>query len=328
MAKYVALCGGVGGAKLAYGLAQVLSADELTIVVNTGDDFEHLGLLICPDLDTVVYTLADVADAKKGWGRANESWSSQKALAHLGGPVWFQLGDKDLALHLYRRSLLDGGASLCDVTETIAKALGVKHSIVPMSDDPVRTIVETDEGDLPFQTYFVKRRCEPRVSGFRFEGASLARLSSPFEAALSTPDLAGVILCPSNPFVSIGPILALPGVRDRLRACNVPVLAVAPLVGGEAVKGPLTKMMHELGMSVSVGEIASLYADFLDLLVIDPLDECDYDLSRADRVAVDKVKTLMTTPDERIALARHVLACVEHHRNNRQTAHVVQHSTA
>lgn len=328
MAKYVALCGGVGGAKLAYGLAQVLSTDELTIVVNTGDDFEHLGLLICPDLDTVVYTLADVADTKKGWGRANESWSSQEALTHLGGPVWFQLGDKDLALHLYRRSLLDGGASLCDLTATIAKAFGVKHSIVPMSNDSVRTIVETDEGDLPFQTYFVKRRCEPRVSGFRFEGASSARLSPSFEAALSAPDLTGVILCPSNPFVSIGPILALPGVRDRLRACNVPVLAVAPLVGGEAVKGPLTKMMHELGMDASVSAIASLYADFLDLLVIDPSDECDHELLRADGVAVNKVKTLMKTPDERIALARHVLACLEHCRSNRQTSGAAQYSAA
>jgi LPPG:FO 2-phospho-L-lactate transferase len=314
MAKYVALCGGVGGAKLAYGLARVLAPGELTIVVNTGDDFEHFGLRICPDLDTVVYTLADVADAHKGWGRAGESWSSQEELARLGGPAWFQLGDKDLALHLYRRSLIDGGASLSELTATIADAFGIRHSIVPMSDDPVRTIVETEEeGALPFQTYFVERRCEPRVSGFRFDGASAARLSPLVEAQLSAPDLAGVILCPSNPFVSIGPILALSGLRDTLRACNVPILAVAPLVGGEAVKGPLAKMMRELGMGASVDAIASLYADFLDILVIDPLDECDADRLRKDSITVNKVKALMKTPDERIALARHVLTCLENH---------------
>lgn len=220
MAKYVALCGGVGGAKLAFGLAHALPPGELTIAVNTGDDFEHFGLLICPDLDTVVYTLAGIADAGKGWGRASESWLVQEELARLGGPTWFQLGDKDLALHLYRRSLLDGGNNLCGVTTALANTLGIKHTIVPMSNDPVRTIVETDEGALAFQNYFVARRCEPRVSGFRYEGAATARVSPALTAALNAPDLAGIILCPSNPFVSIGPILALPGMRDQLRTSN------------------------------------------------------------------------------------------------------------
>jgi LPPG:FO 2-phospho-L-lactate transferase len=296
---YLALCGGVGGAKLADGLARVLRVDALTIAVNVGDDFEHLGLPICPDLDTVLYTLAGLAHPQQGWGRAEESWRTFGELRRLGGADWFQLGDLDIALHLLRRSLLDSGASLSQAIAAIGRKLGVQHAVTPVTDEPLRTIVQTDEGILPFQDYFVRRRCEPRVAAVNFAGAERTRLAPSVAAALQNPALAGVILCPSNPYVSINPMLAVPGLRERLRACPAPIIAVSPIVGGQALKGPAAKIMQELGVVPSAGVIADLYSDFVDSVLVDTTDAA---LARSDaRLLV--TGTVMHTTESRAALA-------------------------
>lgn len=305
---FIALSGGVGGAKLAYGLARVLPPEALTIVGNTGDDFVHLGLPISPDLDTLLYTLAGVNDPERGWGRADERWALFEALRAMGAPDWFQLGDKDVAVHILRRTLLDDGQSLSAVTRVLCERFGVAHALVPMSDDPVRTIVETEDGDLAFQDYFVARKCQPRVSGFRFAGAETARLSPGFDAALARADLAGIILCPSNPFVSLGPILALPGLRERLCETAVPVVAVCPVVGGAALKGPTAKMMTELGLAVDVVALAKLFDDFLDGLIVDKVDAGFLDAVAALSVRGMACPTIMQTSADKIAVAR---ACLD-----------------
>lgn len=305
--RFVALCGGVGGAKLAFGLARVLGHGKLTVVVNTGDDFEHLGLLVCPDLDTVLYTLAGQNNRTQGWGRADESWTAYREMQRLGGPDWFQLGDKDIGLHLARRHLLDGGGTLSAATKTLAQRLGVATPIVPMSDDPVRTMVHTDEGRLAFQDYFVARRCAPVARAIEFAGASGATPSPGFAAALDDPDLSGIIICPSNPFLSIEPILAIPGVRAALSRTHAPVVAVTPLIGGQAVKGPTAKIFGELDLPVTPVSVAVRYGDFLDGFI---LDRRDADLSGAFpktvRVAVEQ--TLMETDDDKVALAAAAIA--------------------
>lgn len=262
--RYLALCGGVGGAKLALGLARTLAPEELTIVVNTGDDFEHLGLAISPDIDTVTYTLAELVETAQGWGRGGESFAALETVRQLGGETWFLLGDKDIGLHLIRRALFAEGLSLSAITARIARRLGVAHQIVPMSDDSVRTLLDTNAGTLSFQHYFVKERCAPAVADIRYAGAEQAQPAPAFRAALTDPALAGVIVCPSNPYLSIGPILALPGVRQLLAACPAPVVAVAPIVSGEAIKGPTAKLMRELAVPPSAEAVARHYADFLD----------------------------------------------------------------
>jgi LPPG:FO 2-phospho-L-lactate transferase len=300
----VALCGGVGGAKLAYGLARALPPHELTIVVNTGDDFQHFGLTICPDVDTVMYTLADSDNRDTGWGRAAETWAVMDELGRLGGDTWFKLGDKDLALHLMRRQQLDRRERLTTVTRHLAARLGVKSAVLPMSDEPVRTIVETSEGDLAFQDYFVRRRCEPKVTGFRFEGAAQARPSPEVAAALSRPELSGVVICPSNPYVSIGPMLAVAGIREELERTKVPVLAVSPIVAGRAIKGPAAKMMAELGGAVSGLEVARLYTNLIDAMLLDEQDRALLEERREDDARLFFAPTVMRTPEDRIALAR------------------------
>lgn len=297
----VALCGGVGGAKLAAGLAAVLPPDELDIVVNTGDDFEHLGLLICPDIDTVLYTLSGNADRTQGWGRADESHGVMAEVAALGGPTWFSLGDKDIALHLLRRELLAAGGSLTRITADLARRLGVNARVLPMSDQPVRTIVHSDAGALAFQDYFVRLRCEPRVSGFDFAGADDTAISPELDALLASPGIEAIILCPSNPFVSIGPILAVPGLRDRLRATGAPIVAVSPIVGGQAIKGPAAKMMAELRVPVSAQAVADHYGDWIDALVVDEADAA----IAGPRIHVRQ--TVMRTDADRAALASAVL---------------------
>ena len=305
---FIALSGGVGGAKLALGLANVLAPEDLTIVANTGDDFVHLGLHIAPDLDTVMYTLAGVSNTETGWGRAGETWNFMAALGELGGETWFNLGDKDLATHLERAERLRGGESLSQVTSAISKALGIKHAVVPMSDDPVRTIIVTADGDLAFQHYFVRERCEPRITAVRFDGAETARPAPAFLQALEDRNLAGVIICPSNPYVSVDPILALPGIRETLRDIAAPVVAVSPIVKGMAIKGPAAKMMAELGMEASVETVARHYQGLVDGLVIDTED--------ADaRAAVEGLgmralvtNTIMKTLEDRTDLAR---ACID-----------------
>jgi LPPG:FO 2-phospho-L-lactate transferase len=268
----LALAGGVGGARLALGLAEVLSPANLTIVVNTGDDFEHLGLHVSPDLDTVMYTLAGINDTAQGWGIAGETWSFMGALERLGGETWFRLGDRDLATHVTRTRALRAGQSLSSVTAMLCAKLSVAHPVAPMSDDPVRTVVHTDDGSLAFQDYFVRRRAEPRVKAISYEGAAGARIAPAFDAALRDPALEGVLICPSNPYLSIAPLLALPGVHAALTQRRVPVVAVSPIVGGRALKGPAAKIMRELGAEPSALAVAAHYRGLIDALIFDQAD--------------------------------------------------------
>jgi LPPG:FO 2-phospho-L-lactate transferase len=269
----LALAGGVGGARLANGLAQICRPADLVVAVNTGDDFCHLGLRISPDLDTVMYTLAGRANSVAGWGLEGETWQFMDALAGLGGETWFRLGDRDLATHVERTRRLAEGRSLSSVTAELCRALGVMHPVVPMSDDPVQTIVHTDAGALAFQEYFVHRRCEPVVRDLEYAGAERAVASPGLRAALSDPQLRAIVICPSNPFLSIHPILALPDVRRNIDALKVPVIAVSPIIGGAAVKGPAAKIMQELGHAPSAATIAKLYSGLADGLIIDERDK-------------------------------------------------------
>ncbi len=306
MSRILAITGGVGGAKLSLGLARLLGPDEVAFAVNTGDDFEHLGLEVCPDLDTLTYTLAGVANPETGWGRSGETWSFLGAFRELGGESWFQLGDKDLALHVARTRLLHQGATRTEATAVIAHALGVDHRILPMSDDPVRTTVHTPQGPLAFQHYFVRDRCEPAVTGFEFRGAAEARPSAAVLEWLREAD--GVVICPSNPFVSVDPLLSIPGMREALEASPAPVVAVSPIVGGAAIKGPAAKMMEELHLPASAEQVAAHYDTLLDGFVLD-----QQDAALADRVAVPTVvtQTVMLTLRDRMDLAETVLQFIE-----------------
>ena len=300
----IALSGGVGGAKLALGLSRILPAEDLLVVVNTGDDFEHLGLSISPDIDTVTYTLSGLANRELGWGRHDETWSFMETMESLGGETWFRLGDRDVALHVERTKRLRRGESLSTVTADLAARLGVKQRILPMTDDPVRTRLLTDDGWIDFQDYFVNRKCEPVVRELQFHGAKTARAHPDFMAALSSPALQAVVICPSNPFISVEPILAIPGVRDALANCPAPVIAVSPIIAGRAVKGPTAKMMTELGLDPTAGTVAHRYSDLLDGYVIDHADMSEV-VSIDARVTL--AQTLMTTLEDREALARTVL---------------------
>ena len=299
----LALAGGVGGARLANGLAAALPPEKLTIIVNTGDDFEHLGLLVCPDLDTVCYTLGGVNNITQGWGLEGESWAFMDALDRLGGEQWFNLGDRDLATHITRKSML-GRHSLSAITAFIAAKLGIAHKIVPMSDDPVRSIVDTDEGELAFQHYFVRRRAEPRFRSIRFAGIETAAPSPGFLAALDDPALEAIILCPSNPVLSIAPILALPGVRARLGARKVPIVAVSPFIGGKAIKGPAAKIMAEIGIHTTPAGLAAYYGGLLDGIVADDQDQS----APAPDAALHFTGTLMRNTDDQRRLATETLA--------------------
>jgi LPPG:FO 2-phospho-L-lactate transferase len=300
---FVALSGGIGGAKLSLGLARLLGA-RLTVIVNTGDDFEHLGLAISPDIDTTLYTLAGVANPETGWGRRDETWRFMEAVAELGAPIWFKLGDRDLATHVERTRRLKAGETLTAVTMHLAELLGVTARVLPMSDDPVRTRVETDTGTLAFQDYFVREQCRPVVRALTYEGAVATRMPAEVEAALSAPTLCGVILCPSNPWLSIDPILAIPGMRAAPKARSVPVIAVTPIIGGRAVKGPTAKIMAELGLAPDVSTIARHYGSLLDALVVDTVDsEIAADLP----VRASVANTMMHTEEDKVDLARHCL---------------------
>lgn len=305
--RVLALSGGVGGAKLALGLAQQLAADELTVVCNTGDDFDHYGLRICPDLDTVMYTLAGRNNREQGWGLAGESWRVMDALEEFGGETWFRLGDLDIATHLQRGELLRRGATLSGATATLCRRLGIAHRILPMSDDSVATMVQTERGELGFQHYFVRERCAPRVAGFRFAGIEDARPQPEFFALLQSGELDAVIICPSNPFVSIDPILSVPGVRAALARCAAPVIAVSPIVGGSAIKGPAAKMLDELQFGVDALSVASRYADILDGFVIDGVDRGQRDAIAALGIDVLVTATVMHSLDDRVRLGADVL---------------------
>ena len=299
----VALSGGIGGAKLALGLSRVLDPARLLIVANTGDDFEHLGLAISPDIDTLLYTLAGLDNPILGWGRGDESWACMDTLETLGGETWFRLGDRDLALHLARTARLRAGETLSAVTDDLRRRLGIGARILPASDDPVRTRLDTDQGTLEFQEYFVHRRCAPAVRAIAFAGAATARPLPAVIAAIAAAE--AVVICPSNPFISIDPILAVPGLRAALHATPAPVVAVSPLIGGRAVKGPTAKMMAELGLPVTARAVAAHYAGLLDVFVADPEDAAALDGIGPRVVAAP---TLMHTRADKEALARAVLA--------------------
>ncbi len=303
----LALAGGVGGSKLVKGLAKCLAPSDLVVVVNTGDDFRHLGLLISPDLDTVMYTLAGRNNAETGWGLAGETWQFMDALAQLGGATWFRLGDRDLATHVERTRRLDAGATLSEVTAALCAAFGVAHRVVPMSDQRVATIVRTDAGSLPFQHYFVRHRSAPVVIGVDYAGAADASPSPAFRSALGDDRLQAIIIAPSNPFLSIGPILAVVGIRDAIARAGVPVVAVSPIIGGEAVKGPAAKIMREMGYAASAATIGEVYAGLVDGLVIDERDRELIDEIEAANLRVCVTDTLMTNEKDQARLAQATL---------------------
>ncbi|MEX1018945.1 MAG: 2-phospho-L-lactate transferase [Litorilinea sp.] len=300
--RILAIAGGVGGAKLAAGLQAITAPGRLTVVVNTGDDFEHWGLTICPDLDTVMYNLAGIHNPETGWGRAHETFAALEAMSRLGGEDWFRLGDQDLALHLRRTEWLRQGVSLTEITDRLRRGLGVATNILPMSDDPVRTLVHTDEGDLPFQHYFVRRRYEPTVIDISFVGAREARLHPTLVQAVERADL--IVLCPSNPYLSIDPILAVNGMARLLRRADAPIIAVSPIVGGQAIKGPAAKLMRELGQMVSPITVVDHFDGMLNGFV---LDQTDAAIRQAIDVPVLVTDTLMTDMATKARLAQETL---------------------
>ena len=302
----LALAGGVGGAKLVLGLTRLLSPEQLTIVVNTGDDESFHGLHVSPDLDTMLYTLAGISNPETGWGLAGESFNALEMLSRYGAETWFNLGDRDLATHIRRTQLLHEGATLSQVTAELCRRLGVSHQVTPMSDDPVRTCLETDTGNLPMQEYFVRFHSEPHVRSVAYLGSESAVPSAGFERALTEATL--LVLCPSNPLLSTGPILALPGVRSRLENLESCLrVAVSPIVGGEAVRGPAAKIMRELGHEATCLGVARMYADICDIMVI---DEQDADLAPSiSELGMKAVvaPTIMNSEADKVALARLIL---------------------
>lgn len=302
----VVLTGGVGGAKLVLGLTQVVPPARITAIVNTGDDFRHFGLAVSPDIDTLLYTLADKANATQGWGREGETWSFMDALRSLGGEDWFQLGDGDLALHILRTARLEHGESLSTVSADFARAWGVEVAMLPMSDDRVATFLSTDIGDLSFQQYFVKHRCAPSVHAVRFDGVAQAKPAPMVLEAIRNPAARAILIAPSNPFLSIDPILSVPGISEALQAATAPVVAISPIIGGQAVKGPTAKMMAELGIAITHDSIAAHYAEIIDGLLFDERDAggpMDLPTAAAD--------TLMITLADRARVASAALALAD-----------------
>lgn len=308
--RVLALSGGVGGAKLAAGLDAVLPQGALAIAANVGDDFEHLGLAVSPDIDSLLYGLSGRNDEERGWGRREESWQFMAALAELGGETWFNLGDRDLALHVERTRRRAAGESLSAITAAFARAYGIGSAIWPVSDDPVRTLVDTDEGEMAFQHYFVARQCAPAVRGFRYAGAAEATLLPELAAFLEAGPEA-IVFCPSNPFISIDPGLAVPGFAERLRTCPAPRVAVSPIVGGAALKGPAGKMLGELGLDCSPVGIAGHYGDLIDGMVIDEADAALAPALEARGLAVSVAPSVMRDAADRAALARTCLALAQ-----------------
>lgn len=301
--RYIVLSGGVGGAKFVLGLSRVLRPEQLTIIANTGDDFTHLGLAISPDLDTLMYTLAGLVNDETGWGCRDETWSCMAGLGALGAETWFRLGDRDLATHLERTRLLAGGQTLTQVTRHLCAQLGVSVNLLPMSDAPIRTVIDSDEGPLAFQDYFVRRRAEPRVSTLRYEGATQAPPIAALASLLTDSDLAAIFIAPSNPWLSIDPILAIPSLAVALRSSTAPLIAVSPIVGGRSLKGPTAKIMRELGLPVTAGTVAHHYRDLLDGFILDDTDRAEADPLIANGLAVGATHTVMTTLEDRIRLA-------------------------
>ena len=304
----LALAGGVGGAKLAAGLAHLLG-ERLTVLVNTGDDFEHLGLHISPDLDTVMYTLAGIANPETGWGVAGESWAIMDQIGRLGGPTWFRLGDRDLATHAVRTGRLARGDTLTAITADLCRALNVKATVLPMTDDRMRTIIHSGQDTLPFQDYFVRLQCAMPVDCLSFDGAEHASFNKALDAIDS--NRLAIVICPSNPYLSIDPILALPGLRSWIEKCGAPVVAVSPIVSGAAIKGPAAKIMRELGIQPSAAAVARHYQKLIDGFIIDDADAASEEEIARLGLAVRATRTIMRTHHDRINLACDCLALAE-----------------
>ena len=271
--KTLVLCGGVGGAKLAYGLSKLTAPEEIVFLVNTGDDFIHLGLYISPDLDTVMYTLAGVNDPKKGWGVEEETWNALGSLKKYGLDTWFQLGDKDLATHIRRTQLLKEGLKLSEVTRNLSSQLGLKHKILPMSESPVQTMIQTDQGKLSFQEYFVKHKCVPKIENINFLESEVAEIPTALEELIRGNKFTGVIICPSNPYLSVDPILSIDKIKTFLLETKIPILAVSPIIDNDSIKGPTAKIMEEMKIEPSVDAIAAHYSGLINILVIDKKDK-------------------------------------------------------
>lgn len=299
----VALAGGVGGAKLADGLQRVVG-ENLSVIVNTGDDFELHGLRISPDLDSVMYALVGIANPETGWGIAGDTYNNLDMISRYGGEDWFRLGDRDLATHLLRTQMLRAGGTLTQTTLGLAQALGVRARILPMTNEPVATIVNTNAGELAFQEYFVHRRWQPILKSYRFQGIEKARVTAEISAAVQSAD--AIVFCPSNPFVSIEPILGVKGMRDLLNKARVPKIAVSPIVGGQAVKGPAAKMFAELGMEPSSYQVAKLLRGAADRFVLDRVDEKQAPLIKDLGMRVWVTDTIMRTELDRERLAREI----------------------
>jgi LPPG:FO 2-phospho-L-lactate transferase len=312
----VALAGGVGGAKLADGLARLLG-DQLTVVVNTGDDFEHLGLSISPDLDTVMYTLAGLANAQQGWGLAGETWNFMEQISRLGGPDWFRLGDRDLAVHAMRTQRLRRGDSLTAITTDLCGSLGIAARILPMTDDTVRTVIHSGNETLTFQDYFVRLRCEVPVTRISYEGSNKARLNPAVSRLRDGDAPSAIIICPSNPYLSIDPILAIPGVKEWIAASGAPVIAVSPIVGGTAIKGPAAKIMQELGLPASAVAIARHYRGLAAGLIVDEADRELQSQISSEAMTVLVTGTVMRNVDDRMQLAEEGLAFADDLRKSR-----------
>ena len=304
MTKILAITGGVGGAKLALGLSKVLNEDEVLFLVKTGDDFQHLGLEISPDVDSLLYALSEKNNPELGWGRKDESWNFISTLEELGEDAWFRLGDRDLALHIIRTQKLARGESIQQVTDELSAALGIKHRIAPMSQSKISTIVETPDGKLGFQEYFVREKCEPKVLNFQFQGIETAEPNPVVVSWLKKCD--GVVICPSNPYVSVDPILKVPGLKELLR--SKPVIAVSPIVGGLAIKGPAAKMMKELGVPPSPIAVSDHYGDLLSGFVLDKTDG-----DQANDISIPSIvtQTVMVTLQDRIDLAKQCVRFLE-----------------
>ena len=303
--QVLALAGGVGGAKLVLGLSRLLPPEQLVIVVNTGDDECFHGLHVSPDLDTVMYTLAGLADPEKGWGLTGETFNALEMLGRYGADTWFNLGDRDLATHIRRTQLLHQGATLSEATAELCQRLGIAHRIVPMSDEPVRTMLDTEDGELPMQQYFVKQLAEPKVRGVRYAGAESALPSPGFQGTLDQAKL--VVFCPSNPFLSLDPILAIPGVRESLKGFPGNRVAVSPIVGGAALRGPAAKIMSELGHEVSSVGVARRMTDICDIFFIDNQDSGLSPAIAALGIRPVPAPTIMISEADKVGLARRVL---------------------
>jgi LPPG:FO 2-phospho-L-lactate transferase len=302
----VVLVGGVGGAKLALGLQQILKPENLTIVVNTGDDFWHYGLRVCPDIDTVLYTLSGRVNKENGWGLVNESTTTLQALRDLGEETWFLLGDKDIATHMLRSEMLRKGYRLTEIVARLARGMGIDAKIVPMTDAPVATMVNTDIGELEFQEYFVKHRWQPVVKSLRYQGIEAAALSLEVKEALAKADV--LLIAPSNPWLSIAPILAVDGMREAILARYIPRVAVTPIVEGKAIKGPAAKLMDELGMDVSGESVAAFYGNLITGFVYDIRDA---DINKSNGTKSVALDTIMLSDDDKARLAREILTWID-----------------